>query len=241
MRRTRPLKLLITLAVGLVVLATGGTWAYVHIVEGGPPARLSLNSGGATTTTTATGAAPTATTAASTPSDTVDGTWKVASGSQAGYRVKEVLFGQSMTAVGRTSTVTGSFTIKATTVTAASFTVDLRTVSSDQSRRDQQFQGRIMNTSTYPNATFNLTKPIDLGTIPLEGTQVVVRATGDLSLHGTTKSVTIDLQVERSGASVRVAGNVPVVFADYGIANPSFGPAQTEDHGQIEFLLVLAK
>jgi hypothetical protein len=32
-----------------------------------------------------------------------------------------------------------------------------------------------------------------------------------------------------------------VTFADWNIPNPSFGPASTEDHGLIEFLLVLAR
>jgi len=39
---------------------------------------------------------------------------------------------------------------------------------------------------------------------------------------------------------VKVAGTIPVTFADYDIPNPSFGPASTEDHGEIEFLLVLS-
>jgi hypothetical protein len=32
-----------------------------------------------------------------------------------------------------------------------------------------------------------------------------------------------------------------VVFADYNIPNPSFGPAQTQDNGLVEFLLNLQK
>ena len=59
-----------------------------------------------------------------------------------GYRVKEVLFGQSTTAYGRTSAVTGSLTVSGAKATAATFSADLTTVASDQSRRDAQFQGR---------------------------------------------------------------------------------------------------
>jgi hypothetical protein len=36
-----------------------------------------------------------------------------------------------------------------------------------------------------------------------------------------------------------VNGSIPVVFADYGISNPSGGPATTEDHGILEFLVKL--
>src|SRR6266511_1167899 len=51
-------------------------------------------------------------------SGTVSGDWKVSSGSQAGYRVNEVLFGQDHEAVGRTSQVTGQMAIPGTTVTS---------------------------------------------------------------------------------------------------------------------------
>ncbi len=37
------------------------------------------------------------------------------------------------------------------------------------------------------------------------------------------------------------ASGAPVVFADYGIDNPSFGFVKTEDHGTIEVLLHLTK
>ena len=36
-------------------------------------------------------------------------------------------------------------------------------VKSDSDNRDNQFQGRIMNTAEFPNATFKLTEPIELG------------------------------------------------------------------------------
>jgi len=158
-------------------------------------------------------------------------------GSQAGYRVKEILFGQNHEAVGRTSAVTGDAAIQGTRVTAANMTVDLTEVSSDQSRRDTQFQHRIMDTSTFPTSTFKLTQPIDL---PSTSGRVSAKATGDLTAHGVTKSAVADLQAERSGNTIRVSGSIPVTFADWNIPNPSFGPISTDDHGVIEFLLVLS-
>ena len=52
-------------------------------------------------------------------------------------------------------------------------------------------QGRILNTSQFPDATFTLTKPIALGKEPSDGVEITTTATGNLTLHGTTKSVTI--------------------------------------------------
>jgi polyisoprenoid-binding protein YceI len=164
----------------------------------------------------------------------------VSGSSEAGYRVAEVLFGQSTTAVGRTSDVTGEFVIDGTTIASASFEVDLTTVSSDESRRDGQFQNRIIDTSTYPTATFELTQPITLDGVPDDLEEITVSATGNLTLHGVTKSVTFELTARRNGDTVELNGTIPVTFSDYGIDNPSGGPASVGDTGEIEFLLTLA-
>ena len=158
--------------------------------------------------------------------------------SQAGYRVNEILFGQNNEAVGRTTAVTGDATIAGSKVSAANVTVDLTKVSSDQSRRDAQFHGRIMNTSTFPTATFKLIQSVEL---PATTGRVTTKATGDLTTHGVTKSAVADLQAERSGHTIRVSGSIPVTFADFNIPNPSFGPISTQDHGLIEFLVVLGR
>ena len=70
---------------------------------------------------------------------------------------------------------------------------------------------------------------------------MTVPATGELTLHGTKKTVTINVTAKRSGGTIPVQGTIPVVFADYGIPSPSFGPASVEDNGEIEFLVTFAK
>ncbi|WP_239372253.1 YceI family protein [Frankia sp. Cj5] len=227
-KRPRWLKGLIIGGIIAVVLLVGGPFVYINFIESTPPAELSVD-------TQASGAG------GGTTSGSVDGTWKITSGSQAGYRVKEVLFGQSTTAVGRTSGVTGQMIISGTTVPTAGFTADMTTVASDQSQRDNQFRGRIMETSKYPTASFTLTKPIDLGSVPGAGEKKTYQATGDLTLHGVTKSVTIPLTTQRSGAQILISGQIPVVFADYNINNPSFSEIKTEDNGIMEVGLVFTK
>jgi polyisoprenoid-binding protein YceI len=197
---------------------------------------LTLNGAGAAATSSTTGAA-----GASTEAAGVDGTWKATSGSEAGYRVQEVLLGRNAEAAGRPDDVTGQLVIEGTQVTAATVTVDMTTVASDSDRRDNQFRGRIMNVATYPTSTFKLAQPIDLGDLPDDGEQITVPATGELALRGTTKTVTIDLVARRNGANIEVNGTVPVVFAEWSIPNPSFGPVSTEDHGELELLVVFAR
>lgn len=219
----------------VVVLVVGGPFVYFHFIQGPAPKPFSLDT--ATTTVDPGSGSTTPTTALG----STDGTWNIASGSQVGYRVKETLFGQSATAVGRTSAVTGSMTLSGSTVSKASFTVDMTQVSSDRSQRDDQFRGRIMDTGDFPTATFVLTSPIDLGSVPADGVKVTPKATGKLTLHGTTKTVTISLTAERSGNTIQVVGSTPITFSDYGIDNPSGGPASVGDSGTLELQLVLAK
>jgi polyisoprenoid-binding protein YceI len=229
-------RLLLLIPVGILVLIVGGTWIYINVIMGDPPARLTLESADALTTdTTLSGAA------AATPVDAV-GTWSViANGTQVGYRVSETLFGQKADAVGRTSKATGSLTIAGTAVTKATFTVDMTSITSPESQRDGQFRGRIMETSTFPTATFELTKPIELGSIPQAGTKIQATATGKLTLHGTTREVTFQLEAVLDGSHIKVLGTIEIVFADYTINNPSGGPASVGTKGTLEFLLVLEK
>ena len=220
---------------GLVVLAAAGPFIYIHFFNGSTPAALSLSPA-----STGTAKASTSTsTGTATATGPVAGTWTVGSGSVVGYRVNEVLLGQSATAVGRTTSVTGHLTIAGTTVTAGAFSVPMATVHSDKSQRDAQFDGRIMDVSQYPTGTFTLTSPIDLAPLPAGGVIKDYTAHGHLTLHGTTRAVTFTLTAERKGSQIEVSGDIPVLFSDYNIQNPSFaGFVTTQDHGLLEFLLV---
>ena len=153
-------KYLLLIPLGLVVVLAGGVLLYTKVIADDPPERLGFSSPTTVAGAPATGAA------ASAPAGPIEGTWAVTAPSQAGYRAEEILFGQTVTAVGRTSAVTGKMTIQGTTVSTASFTVDLTKVKSDRDQRDGQFQGRIMNTAQFPTSTFELVAPPSRSTAP---------------------------------------------------------------------------
>lgn len=232
--KRRWLWLVIGVPVALVVLVVGGTFVYIHFIEADPPPRLTFSSDPSGTSSDE--SAP-----AAAPAGGVDGTWNATTASVAGYRVKEVLFGQDNEAAGRTNAVTGDATISGTTVSTAKFTVDMTKVTSDSGQRDGQFRGRIMQTSEFPISTFELTQPIQLSSIPANLQEISVNATGKLTLHGVTKDVTVDLTARLNGSNLEANGTIPITFADYNILNPSGGPAHVGDSGEIEFLLVFQK
>jgi polyisoprenoid-binding protein YceI len=227
------LRWVITGVVVVAVLAVGGPFVFIHFIEGKPPAPLSLKGSASPSVSgqSQTGAAV-----------PVAGTWTVAGGSEVGYRVNEVLAGQSQTAVGRTKSVTGHLTIDGTSVTAATFTVPMATIKSNESQRDVQFDGRIMDVASYPTGTFTLTSPIQLAPLPAAGAIKTYSATGSLTLHGHTRSVTFPLTAERTSTAIKISGSIPVAFADWDIPNPSFtGFVTTQNHGLLEFLLAFLR
>ena len=206
-----------------------GTFVYIHFIKDDAPPPLKLESVDKDKSNSSS-------TTAATPAS-IDGKWEVKSGSQVGYRAKEVLFGQSAEAAGRTTGVTGTMTIDGTTVEDAAFTADLTALKSDSDNRDNQVQGRILNTAEFPNATFKVTKAIALGSAPADLKQITVDATGELTVHGTTKPVTIKITARRNGDVIETNGSVPITWSEYGIDSPSGGPATVEDSGSMEFLI----
>jgi polyisoprenoid-binding protein YceI len=227
----RPRTWLVAIPVVMLLAIVGGPFIYINFIKEDAPDRLTLTEADAD-------AAPSDD---DTATESLDGTWNAGTGSVAGYRVQEVLFGQETEAAGRTTDVEGTLTIEGTKITTNEFTVDLTSVSSDESRRDGQFHGRIMDTARFPTAAFELTEPIALDALPTVGEKVSVDATGEFTIRGVTRPVTFPVEAQRTASGIEVTGSVPVVFDDFDIPEPSFGPATVQDHGEIEFLLVLAQ
>jgi polyisoprenoid-binding protein YceI len=227
------------LAVGLVVAAAGaGLWWFVLRQSAPPPATLDQAIAGV-------GAAGGSGWAA-----TVDGTWSVdrtitngeGTGSYTGFRVNEVLSGLgSATAVGRTSGVEGTLTVKGTTLEAATITARLTDITSDDSRRDGAIQ-RALDTSRFPTATFVLTQPVDVASVPTEGERITASASGDLTIHGVTRQVTLALQAQLQNGVLVVVGSTEVSFDDFGVTAPT-APivAGVDDHGVVEVQLYFTK
>ena len=131
-------------------------------------------------------------------------------------------------------------TLAGTTVSNVDITADLTALTSDNPIRDGQLTNQAIETNTYPTAQFKLTTPIDLGTLPADGKTVSVNATGQLTLHGVTRTVTIGLQALRKGGIIAVTGTLPIVFADYSIQPPSSAAVLTvADNGIMEVHLAV--
>ena len=220
-RRRRRLRWLTAGLVVAVVLLAGGVAAFV---EQPAPAPLRLPAG-----------------AAARPSGPLGGTWQVAAGSVAGFRIRESALGFGNDVVGRTSAVTGTIALAGDTVTRARLTVGLADIRVDGKTEEQL--ARSLATARYPDATFTLSRPVQLSPAFAAGATIRLAAPGVLSLRGLALPVTVILAGRRSGAALQVAGSIQVAFARWRIASPGgLGfLGSLADQGIAEFLIILRR
>jgi polyisoprenoid-binding protein YceI len=207
---SRRLKIAGILVTVIAAALVGGPWVYINFIRE-PAAESFLDE--ASTSTIATSDTTVNSSAPTISLDDASGTWQVTNVSQVGYRVDEVLFGQNVTAVGRTNAVTGSLVIDDDVVTSGQFVVDMTTVKSDEPKRDAQFESRIMDVINYPTATFVLTSPITLAA-NATASSTTNTASGELTLRGTTKPISISVIGEVRDGRIVVTGEITVTFGE---------------------------
>jgi polyisoprenoid-binding protein YceI len=217
----------------VVVGAAGVLFVYFVLFSHSAPAPLALS-------------APASTAAAALTSSEIPGTWTVAAKSVAGYRVREQLaFLQAPSdAVGRTSQITGSATITGTAaaliVGAATFTVDVQSLTSDQQMRDSHIQTLGLESAQFPKATFVLSSPVTLPSNAASGAELHVSLTGALTIHGTTKTETIPAQARLSGSEIEVVGSITFPWGDFNMQVPNVaGFVSVDSTATMEFDLFL--
>jgi polyisoprenoid-binding protein YceI len=197
--------------------AAGVLFIYFVLFSQAAPAPLALKSPSATTQSPAL------------RSTSLPGTWTVASRSVAGYRVHEQLafLSAPSDAVGRTSQITGSVTIAgsgtALTVSAASFTVNVQSLTSDQSMRDSHIQVLGLESAQFPHASFVLSSPVTLPANATSGAEIALSLHGALTIHGTTSTVTIPVRARLSGSEIEVAGSIMFPWGEFNMQAPNIG------------------
>lgn len=204
----------------LVVLAVAATGVAVKLTPGPAPLALPNN--------------------AAAPSGPLDGTWQVAAGSVAGFRVRETIIGFSNDVTGRTSDVSGTVMVAGAQVSRATFQVSLGAITVNGKTRQPQLV-KSLDVTAHPVATITLTQPVPLPAAFSSGAVITRTAAATLTLNGMSRPVTVTLSARRAGTAIEVAGSLPVAFSDFRIAGPSgFGfLGSLASNGAAEFLLIL--
>lgn len=241
----------LAVAAGIAAVAVVGFAAiyFVFLPTSSPkPFKLSTSTAGSATTSTA-GSANSSTAGSTTRSTTgVVGRWQIAAGSSAGYRVREQLtfLPAQSDAVGRTSSLTGTATIAqshgSATITEASFKVAVSTLKSDRSMRDEKIHTIGLESDRYPTATFTLSAPLTLPATALSGNVAHLSATGALDIHGTSRRVTVPLELRLAGSTLQAAGSLSFPWSQFNMTAPSIGGFVTvTDKATLEFDLRLQR
>jgi hypothetical protein len=159
----------------------------------------------------------------------------------AGFRVQESALGFSNYVGGKTRSVSGAIVITGTTVTAASFRIDLTTIEIS-GKKQPQFAASL-GTREHPVASFTLREPVPFGQRFAAGYTVTATATGQLTMNGSSRLVTVTLVARRAGGQLQTAGSIPVTFSRWGIAQPAGAGflGGLASHGAAEFLLLLSR
>ena len=229
--------LIVAAAAGIVIIALAGVGGYVYFFSNlrSSPSTLGLS------------ASP----SPATVSSGLAGTWKVTTGSRAGYRVQELFVGATSKhdAVARTSNVSGGLTVSGDSsgyqvsgITLSADVSSLQSVDSVVGRNVTQRDGivsRQLNVQQFPNATFIA------ATVSVPGTVISspanVSAAGKLTVRGVTKDVTVAATAQVVGDKIEIAGKTTINMTDYGVAPPQVPFTTVDPTVTIEFDVFLIK
>ena len=171
----------------------------------------------------------------------------VAERSEARYLVREQLASLNFPndAVGTTSAVEGSLALDARGRVLPSdsrFTVDLRTLRSDEARRDNYLRRNTLETDHYPNAVFVATEVRGLP-VPLPQTGTVsFDLVGDLTIRDATRRLTWEATATVNGQEVTIRARTAFRFAEFGLRVPRVASVlSVEDTIRLEIDLLLRR
>lgn len=169
----------------------------------------------------------------------------VAERSEARYRVREQLVGLNFPndAVGTTIAIEGSLALDARGRVLpgdSRFTVDLRTLQSDEARRDNYLRRNTLETDQYPHAVFVPSEVRSLPVpLPRSGT-VSFDLVGDLTIRDATRQVTWEAAATVNGQEVSIRARTAFRFADFALRVPRVASVlSVEDYIRLEIDLLL--
>lgn len=177
--------------------------------------------------------------AAQTPAPAAPTRIELMPGSKATYRVREQLARLNLPndAVGVTESVSGSLVIRpdGSFAPESAVTVDLRTLKSDEDRRDAWLRENTTQTDRFPTARFVPRRQQGLPLpLPASGT-VKFQMTGDMLMHGVTSELMWNVTASLAPGSATGQATTRFQFAKFAITPPKlFGLISVEDDIRLE-------
>ncbi len=143
------------------------------------------------------------------------------------YRAKEELASVGATeAVGETNAIIGQilFDAEGMPLPCSRIDVDLRTLQSDEARRDNYLYNNTLQTEQFPLATFVLTAVEGLDEPMADGEVTTLTLIGNLTVHGVTKLVAWEATATLDGDALQRSAATAFAMPDFAIEPPVIGP-----------------
>jgi len=190
-------------------------------------------------------ALPAATPAASTPATSAEPAASTAEArtfqivpeqTEASYEVQEKFLNRALLnkAIGKTNAVTGEFQFSTDgqpSGQVTKITVDLRTLTSDSSRRDGRIRTQWLESEKYPFAEFTSTEVQSVPTSYTDGQEVSFKLIGDMTIREVTHPVTFDVIGKLQGDTVTGTATTQILMKDFGFDPPSVAGMLTVQDG----------
>jgi polyisoprenoid-binding protein YceI len=97
-----------------------------------------------------------------------------------------------------------------------------------------------LSVSQYPDATFQA-QTVDVPASIESGQTVTLTVPGQLTVHGVTKSVSLNVQLRLSGGQVQAVGSTSFAMTDFGVQPPQVPITVVQPQVTAEFQLVLVR
>lgn len=143
--------------------------------------------------------------------------------STASYAVRERFLGKELdvTAIGKTSAFTGEMVLDGGVIKPSTVQIDLSTLTSDESRRDNQVL-RALDTSTHRLAAFQITGA-EGDPVLAEGKETSLKLHGKMTIKGTEKPIVFDGAAKLEGNTMTFTGQTTFAMTQFGVTPPSIG------------------
>ena len=165
---------------------------------------------------------------------------------EASYQVQEKFLNRDLPnmALGKTNAVTGELQVSLDGKPSGKVTkisVDLRTLTSDQSRRDNRIRTQWLESEKYPFAEFTSTDVQGIPDSYTEGQEVSFKLTGDMKIRDVTKPVTFDVKGKLEGDTITGSATSKILMKDFGFDPPNVAGMLTVEDGVTVMINFTAK
>jgi polyisoprenoid-binding protein YceI len=161
--------------------------------------------------------------------------------SSAKYVVEETLSGLPATAVGTTTDVTGEIYLTSAGLydgLESKFLVDLSTLQTDESRRDNYVRSNVLQTSRYQYAEFVIESVEGFPAGYVEGEEASLTLTGTMTIKEVSLPMTFTVLARQAADTLTATADTQFNMSDFGIDPPQVALASAKDGVVLQIVII---